>query len=59
MSDDDRQAYWDGQTVLERTQRQQSCVYEGMESPYVMRAIATWERTFARIDKTVAEKGRG
>lgn len=57
MSDHDRQAYWDGQTVLERTQRQQSCVHEGMESPYVMRAIATWERTFARIDRTVAEKG--
>ncbi len=57
MSDHDRQAYWDGQTVLERTQRQKSCVHEGMDSPYVMRAITTWERIFAKIDRTIAENG--
>ena len=57
MSEDERDAYWAGQTVLERTQRQQSCVFEGMDSPYAMRAIAAWERIFAKIEKTVAERG--
>jgi glutathione S-transferase len=28
MSETDRNAYWEGQTVLERTQRQQSSVFE-------------------------------
>lgn len=55
MSDADRQAYWDGQTVLERTQRQQSCVFDGLESPYAMRAIAAWERAFSKIDKSMSD----
>ncbi len=57
MSDEDRQAYWNGQTVLERTQRQQSCVFEGLNSPYVSRAIACWERIFTKIEKTILEYG--
>mgnify|MGYP001174709431 CR=1 FL=1 len=57
MSEKDRQSYWDGQTVLERTQRQQSCVFEGLKSPYVLRAIACWERIFTKIDKTILANG--
>ena len=55
MSETDRNAYWEGQTVLERTQRQQSCVFEGFESPYALRAIATWERLFSKIEKTMMD----
>ena len=55
MSEADRQAYWDGQTVLDRTQRQQFCVFEGYESPYALRAISTWERIFGKIEKALAD----
>ena len=55
MSEQDRDAYWVGQTVLERTQRQKSCVYDGFDSPYALRAIATWERVFQSIDKIMAD----
>ena len=55
MPDAERDAYWAGQTVLERTQRQQSCVFDGYRSPYALRAIAAWERAFAKIDKTLAD----
>ena len=44
-----------GQTVLERTQHQQSCVFDGLESPYAMRAIAAWERSFRIYEKTLAD----
>lgn len=55
MSVEDREAYWAGQTVLERTQRQKSCVFEGLDSPYALRAIAAWERIFQSIDETVSD----
>ena len=57
MPEDERNACWAGQTVLERTQRQQSCVFDGFDSPYALRAIAIWERIFAKIDKTIAAGG--
>ena len=55
MHDEDRANYWAGQTVLERTQRQQSCVFEGLNSPYALRAIATWERIFKKIESVVSD----
>ena len=55
MSESDRAAYWAGQTVLERTQRQQSCVFDGLNSPYALRAIATWERVFSKINSTMSD----
>lgn len=58
MSDQDRNDYWAGQTVLERTQRQQSCVFEGLSSPYALRAIATWERIFKKINLTMSDGRR-
>jgi glutathione S-transferase len=57
MPEAERDAYWAGQTVLERTQRQKSCVLEGFDSPYALRAIATWERIFERIENTIAANG--
>ncbi len=55
MPEDDLNAYWAGQTVLERTQRQKSCVYDGYESPYALRAIAIWERIFSKIEEVLAD----
>lgn len=56
MSESDRNSYWEGQTVLERTQRQKSCVFEGLNSPYALRAISTWQRIFEKINKTMSDK---
>jgi glutathione S-transferase len=58
MSEADREAYWAGQTDLERTQRQQSCVFEGLDSPYALRAIAAWERIFGNIAAALADGRR-
>jgi len=55
MSEKDRLAYWAGQTVLERTHRQQSCVKEGYDSPYALRAIAIWERLFSKIESVLSD----
>jgi glutathione S-transferase len=55
MSDADRTAYWAGQTLIDRTLRQKSCVEEGLASPYVVRALAGWERIFAKIEKTLSD----
>jgi glutathione S-transferase len=55
MSDADRNAYWAGQTELKRTQRQKSCVFEGSDSPYAARAIASWERTFGTIEGALSD----
>jgi len=57
MSEADRSAYWAGQTDVARTQRQQSCVFDGLDSPYAIRAIAAWERMFGNIDRAL-EDGR-
>ena len=57
MSDQDRAAYWAGQTLLDRTIRQQSCVYDGINSPYAIRALVAWERIFDKIEHTL-EDGR-
>ena len=58
MTDTDRNAYWAGQTDIERTQRQQSCVFDGLDSPYALRAIATWERIFASIEAVLTDNRR-
>ena len=55
MSEADRTAYWAGQTDVERTLRQQSCVFEGLDSPYAIRAIAAWERIFGNIETALAD----
>lgn len=55
MSDEDRTAYWAGQTLLDRTLRQQSCVYNGIDSPYAIRALVAWERIYDKIEKTLGD----
>jgi glutathione S-transferase len=55
MTEQDQESYWAKQTVLERKQRQQSCVYDGLDSPYALRAIATWERIFGKLEQSLGD----
>jgi glutathione S-transferase len=55
MSDEERRLYWARQTVIDRTLRQMSCVKRGLDSPYVLRAIAAWERTFTHTEEALAD----
>jgi len=55
MSETERNSYWAGQTDIERTQRQQSSVFEGLDSPYALRAIASWERIFGNIENALVD----
>ncbi len=55
MNDEQREAYWAGQTDIARTHRQRSCVMEGMDSFYAYRAIADWEHIFAKAEHALAD----
>jgi glutathione S-transferase len=55
MSHEERGLYWERQTVIDRTLRQMSCVKHGLDSPYVLRAIAAWERTFTHTEEALAD----
>jgi len=46
---------WKKVPDIDRLHRQQSCVYEGLDSPYVLRAIGAWERTFKKMEETLAD----
>ncbi|MEQ8695692.1 MAG: glutathione S-transferase family protein [Bauldia litoralis] len=46
---------WAKVTDIDRLHRQQSVIREGMESPYVMRAVGSWDRMMGKIDKTLAD----
>ena len=46
---------WKKVPDIERLHRQQSCVYEGLDSPYVLRAIGAWDRTFMRMEKILSD----
>lgn len=54
MSEEAREARWASQTDLARTQRQRSCVLEGLGSPYALLALVAWEDIFAKMDKALA-----
>ncbi len=49
------EARWKQVTDIERIHRQQSCIRDGLDSPYVLRAIGAWERIFAKAEKTLAD----
>jgi glutathione S-transferase len=55
MSPEKRAEYWQKQKVLDRALRQISCTEQGLDSPYVIRAIATWDRTWRYIEETLAD----
>ena len=46
---------WKKVPDIDRLHRQQSCVYEGLDSPYVLRAVGAWERIFRRMEKTLSD----
>ena len=49
------EARWKQVTDIDRVHRQQSCVREGLDSLYVLRAVGAWERIFAKMEKTLAD----
>ncbi len=49
------EARWKEVTDLDRLHRQQSCIREGMESLYVVRAIGFFDRLFGKINHTLAD----
>lgn len=50
------EARWKKVTDLDRLHRQQSCVREGMDSPYVVRAIGYFDRLFGKIENTLSDE---
>ena len=42
---------------LDRLHRQQSCVREGMDSLYVVRAVGFFDRLFGKIEHTISKDG--
>lgn len=46
---------WKQVTDIERLHRQQSCVREGLASPYVLRAVGAWDRVFEKAEKTLSD----
>jgi glutathione S-transferase len=55
MSIDQRAEHWRKQKVLDRALRQVSCVELGLDSPYVTRAIASWDRTWRYIEEALSQ----
>ena len=49
------EARWKKVTDIDRIHRQQSCIREGLDSPYVLRAIGGWDRIFAKAEQTLAD----
>lgn len=49
------EARWKQATDIDRIHRQQSCVREGLDSLYVLRAVGGWDRIFAKAEKTLSD----
>jgi glutathione S-transferase len=49
------EARWKQVTDIDRIHRQQSCIREGLDSLYVLRAVGAWERIFAKAEKTLSD----
>jgi glutathione S-transferase len=49
------EARWKQVTDIDRIHRQQSCIREGLDSLYVLRAVGAWERIFAKMEKTLSD----
>ncbi|MEC7491151.1 MAG: glutathione S-transferase family protein [Pseudomonadota bacterium] len=52
---DQMEERWKKVTDIDRLHRQQSCVLEGLDSPYVLRAIGAWERIFTKMEETLVD----
>lgn len=55
MESEQRAEHWRKQKVLDRALRQVICVEQGLDSPYVIRAIASWDRTWKYIEETLSD----
>jgi glutathione S-transferase len=55
MTPAQRAAHREKQKVLDRALRQVSCVELGLDSPYVTRAIATWDRSWKYIEEALGD----
>jgi glutathione S-transferase len=56
MSPEQRSAHWRNQRILDRALRQVSCVEQGLDSPYAIRAIASWDRTWKYIEEALGDQ---
>ena len=52
---DQMEKRWKKVTDIDRLHRQQSCVFEGLDSPYVLRAVGAWERIFAKMENALSD----
>ncbi len=55
MPPEQRAEHWHKQKVLDRALRQISCAEQGLDSPYVIRAIASWDRTWRYIEEALGD----
>jgi glutathione S-transferase len=55
MTPEQRTAHWRRQKVLDRSLRQIVCVEQGLDSSYVVRALASWERIWDQIEETLSD----
>lgn len=55
MAPEQRAEHWRKQKVLDRALRQVVCVEQGLDAPYVIRALATWERAWAHIEEALSD----
>ncbi|MDP7424169.1 MAG: glutathione S-transferase family protein [Rhodospirillales bacterium] len=49
------EARWKQVTDIDRIHRQQSCIREGLDSLYVLRAVGAWERIFTKAEKSLSD----
>lgn len=52
---DKLEARWKHIPVIDRLHRQQSVIGQGLDSPYVLRAIGAWETIFRRMENALAD----
>lgn len=56
MSTEQRLSHWQKQKVLDRALRQVICVEHGLDSPYLIRALASWDRTWKYIEEALQDE---
>ncbi len=49
------EARWEKVTDIDRLHRQQSVVREGLDSPYVMRAVGAWDRMLGGMEQALCD----
>ncbi len=57
MGEEARESHFIKQTDIDRTHRQRSCVADGIQSPYVLRAVAAWEDLLQNLEVALDKGG--